>query len=42
MREVSIAGGTEIAIAVLGKPVAKQINYFEIARTNVASIGRRS
>lgn len=33
---------TEIAFAVLGKPVAKQIEYLEIARANVASIGRRS
>jgi hypothetical protein len=37
-----IAGGTEMAIAVLGKPAAKQIEYLKIARANVASIGRRS
>ncbi len=37
-----IIGGAEIASAGLGKPVRKQIEYLEIARANVASIGRRS
>jgi hypothetical protein len=37
-----IAGGAEIANAVLGKAAAKQIEYLEITRANVASIGRRS
>jgi hypothetical protein len=41
-RILHIAGGAEIAVAALGKPVAKQIKYLKIARANVASTGRRS